>query len=261
MKKYFNLLAALIALVGLFSCSDDSSSSPATGDIKANIFSYNNINNVSFVESRLDSASRTFDNIDGNLFRLADTTLLDLTAIKYSKLLNRVASQTQYYRTNTDESEFYVYSDCVNELVYKLSPYGNTVKFPFELPQMWVKVGDKKNTTWDIYSKYLENFVVVEGLAVTSGTLTINGKIGATGSIVVDGVSSATQEFIIHFNYNGTLAGQSTVLDLNFDVKYYFAEGKGIVKIVIPYTLLNVGMSFPINGYNYIVTSINKGTI
>lgn len=260
MKKYFNLFAAVIALIGLFSCSDDSSS-PAVEDIKTNIFSYNNINNAAFTESRLDSASNSINSVEGMLYKLADTTLLNLPAMQYSKFINRVASQTQYYRTNTDASEFYVYSDCVNELVYKLSPYGNSVKFPFELPQMWVKVGDKKNTSWNIYSKYLENFVVVEGMAVTSGTLTITGKRGASGTINVNGVTSASQEFIIHFNYNGTLVGQSTVLDLNFDLKYYFAEGKGIVKIVIPYTLLNIGMPFPINGYNYIVTSINQGII
>ncbi len=255
MKKYFNYFMIIAALLSLYSCSDDESTSSVSVLDKA-IFNITNVNTVHYEESRIDTLGALFDTQIGVSHKLADSIVADFASMVYSRTIAEVKGQPQLYRTNPTNSEFFIYSDCINDLVYKLSPYGNTLKFPFELPQMWVKIGDKANNTWSIYSQQLTNFLITQG-QYTNGTLSINGKKGGSLAVTVKDSVINTQEFIVSFNYTGTLVGSTATFDLNFDIKYYFAENIGIVKTVIPYTLFNLGLNFPIEGYNYIATTIN----
>jgi hypothetical protein len=261
MKKYLFLFVVFVGLISLYSCSDSNSSSPAVENISSDFFDLTNITNFTFNESRIDSLGGLIDTKAGECYRVADSVIFDSVCTVFSKFIAGVAGQSQICYTNSAKTECFIYSDCINDLVYKLSPYGNSIKFPFELPPMWVKIGDKNLSSWSIYSQQLDSFVIVENTFITSGTLTINAKRGATGTMAISDSSVKTQEFIVTFNYKGTLAGQSTVFDLSFDINYYFAEHKGIVKTIVPFTILNFGIPFPINGYNYIVTSINNGVL
>jgi len=120
---------------------------------------------------------------------------------------------------------------------------------------MWVKVGDRVNTSWDIHSQQFTDFVLTTG-ATTSGTLTVKAKRGAKKELTVNSVKHSAYQFIITFAYTGTTSLMEQPITLSFNIEYYFVKELGLMMYQLPRNVFDLGiMKQPVPGFRNKITN------
>ena len=270
MKKTIYALSIMIAMAFLGGCSDDSTSTPTPENTKltSNFFGLSNINRVVFRQVRTNADSSEVANTvqEGVLEYVKDTTVWALNSRLYTKVLHGVTEKitSEIYNMSADSNEFRIHSASINEVVKLMVPsVGLEVELPFTLPDTMVKIGDRVNKEWNIYSKPFTNFPVMSSI-LANGTLTVKGKRGAAGTDTIEGTQINTQEFIITFVFSGTYqvgpTGMPTDINLPIELHYVFGENKAIVAYYIPYTTLPIltQTGMPIAGFSYKAQTIER---
>lgn len=264
MKKTIYALSIMIAIVFLGACSDDSTSTvQETPKLKKNYFGISEVNKVTFRQMRTNADSSEVENTvhEGVMEYVKDTSVWSLNSRLYTKVLHDTTDKisSEIYYTPSDSNEFRIHSAAINEVVKLMVPnIGVAVELPFTLPDTMVKIGDRLNNEWNIYSKQFTNFPVMSGI-FANGTLTVKGKRGVAGTTTIEGIQVNTQEFIVSFVFSGsyTMSGQAQPINIPIELHYVFGEDKGIVGYYIPFTTLPILTGMPIAGFKYQAISIN----
>lgn len=265
MKKTIYALSIMIAMAFLGACSDDSTSTPAPENTKLikNFFGITDVSRVVFRQVRTNAdASEVANTVkEGVMEYVKDTSVWALNSRLYTKVLHGETEKitSEIYYTPADSNEFRIHSASINEVVKLMVPnMGMAVELPFTIPDTMVKIGDRVNKEWNIYSKQFTNFPVMSGI-FANGTLTVKGKRGVAGTTTIEDIQVNTQEFIVSFVFSGsyTMSGQAQPINLPIELHYVFGENKGIVAYYIPYTTLPILGGMPVSGFKYKATSIN----
>lgn len=261
------ILTAFLALA-LISCSDDSTSTPQTPvvtKITNNYFGILDVSRVTFRQVRINADNSEVSNTlqEGVMEYMKDTTVFSFNSRLYTKVIQTPSEvkSSEIYHMTADSNEFRIHSASINNVVKLMVPnMGSTVALPFSLPDTLVKIGDRVNNEWNIYSKPFTNFEVTSGI-FANGTLTVKGKRGVAGKTTIEGTQVNTQEFIITFVFSGTYqmgeTGSPASINLPIELHYVFGENKGIVAYSIPYSILPILIDMPVQGFKYQATSIN----
>lgn len=263
MKKTIYALSIVIAMVFLGACSDDSTSTPTPENTKLtkNFFGISDVSRVTFRQVRTNADTSEIANTvkEGVMEYVKDTTVWSLNSRLYTKVMNNDTEKitSEIYNMSADSNEFRIHSASINEVVKLMVPESTssiTVDLPFTLPDTMVKIGDRINKSWDIYSKVFTNFTISKTFNVlATGTLTVKGKRGAIGTTTIEGTKINTQEFILTFVFDGsyTMSGQVQPINIPIELHYVFGEGKGLVAYSIPFTTLPILGGMPIAGFSY----------
>lgn len=249
-------------------CSDDDdntvvSPSDDSSTLTHNYFDFSNVSGGTFREFRTNANAAEVDGteVSGSFNYEKDTLVNGKTARLYVRTENSGNTEYREYSYMTaDSNEYYINSGALNDIVYTISAgTGLQINLPFILPDMMLKIGDRKNESWTSFTQDFDNFEVTNylGTSVTaSGNLTVKGTRGQTESTSTEN----SQYFNILITFDGTISlDPNTKRTLIAYFSYKFTEGKGITKVSVPFSTFDVmtGLSYPLNGFTRTIT-LNK---
>lgn len=272
MKTFMKAIFIALPFALMVGCSDDDDNTivPPTNDFLAlthNYFDYSNVLGGSFREFRTDVNNGEVDGteVSGTFNYDKDTLVNGKTARLYIRTENSGDAEYREYSYMTlDSNEYYINSGALNDIVYTISAgTGLQINLPFILPDMMIKIGDRKNTSWTSFTQDFNNFEVTNyaGTSVTaSGNLTVKGTRGQAEIISTETSKEYSQYFNILITFDGTISlDPATKRTLIAYFSYKFTEGKGITKVSVPFSTFDImtGLSYPLNGFTRIIT-LNK---
>jgi hypothetical protein len=252
MKKYLFLIFTAFIGLSIISCSDDNGGGTNSPEDKfdpdKNYFPVNAENWWEFEEYGFDKEGEVIDSTkaEGKIIVAADEEKDGKTATVLQSNYDDsgIESYSKYYNKDAN-GNIWIHSDFVTAVLKNLAN-GETFELPFEINVPWLKLFDFDKDAWDVYSETVSNLPVTETIIIESGTITLTGKQGESKSIVVNGLKTTAHEFILHFDFTGTIKGFTTEINLQFNMRHWLGGDAGILITSYDNALFDLGSGDPL---------------
>jgi hypothetical protein len=228
-NKIFTLLAIILIITGLSTCSDSSSdNNPPNTTIYNKYLPLKKGNWWKWQDYKLDSLGNpiyTGSTYDSTVIVKEDTLIAGKNASVYI-----------YYGTNGAVnfirnyciygSQIFMHSDGINQIFAKINQQ-SAITLPFSLPNQWIVLADFERSSWAVYDTTFKNYEIKNGVKVDF-TFKIDGQKGTTKDITVEDKTYKSQEFKLVFSgeFNlSLLPAQKRTYQIF--VHYWFGENAG----------------------------------
>ena len=246
--KLFFTLFLFAGTVMFISCSkDDNNTNPPVDNNPVNFESLKVGNywifenyNIDSLGNKTGSAETDSTYASGTVQKLGKTAYMLLNYSSDGTLKDTVYS---YEEGKT----YFTHSSLINKKIAGFLD-GFPVN-PFDLGDIWMKVADYDQSSWDIMSQNLVDYPVYLG-ATINGTFSLKAAKGTTKTVTINSNALTLQEFILTFNFKGTITMVTGEKQFSVVAHLWFDKKAGLLITTFDNTNFDLGVlgGFPFQG-------------